>query len=89
MDDYRVEPIDAPDPSINMPYSYQTYFYGSSNDKNRKEYDKDVDFKTESVDAKPFVEVYDHIPRYWGFGFDSLPLNGRVTTQSLLCQSDR
>jgi hypothetical protein len=78
MDDYRVELIDASDPSLNGPYSYRTYFYGSGNDKHRKEYSKDVDFKTEPVDANPFVEVYDHIPRYWGFGFDKLPLNGRV-----------
>jgi len=78
MDEYRVEPIDAPDPSQDGPYSYRTYFYGSGNDKHRKEYGKDVDFKTESVDAKPFVYPYDHIPRYWGFGFDKLPLNGRV-----------
>ncbi len=78
MDDYRVEPIDALDPSIDGPYSYKTYFYGSGNDKRRKEYGKDVDFKTESVDANPFVEHYDIMPRYWGFGFDKLPLNGRV-----------
>jgi dienelactone hydrolase len=78
MDDYSVEPIDAPDPSINGLYSYQTYFYGSGNDKHRKEYGQDVDFKTKPVDGNPFVEVYDHMPRYWGFGFDKLPLNGRV-----------
>ena len=77
-DEYRVEPIDAPDPSIDGSYSYQTYFYGSGNDKRRKEYSKDVDFITESVDANPFVEDYDTMPRYWGFGFDSLPINGRV-----------
>jgi hypothetical protein len=78
MDKYHVEQIDAPNPSINGPYSYHTYFYGSGEDKHRKEYGKDVDFKTEPVDASPFVEVYDHIPRYWGFDFKSLPLNGRV-----------
>lgn len=78
MDDYRVEQIDVPDPSLDGPYSYQTYFYGSGNNNRRKEYGKDVDFKTESVDANPFVEVYDNIPRYWGFDFDNLPLNGRV-----------
>ena len=78
LNDYHVEPIEAPDPSINGPYSYQTYFYGSGNDKHRKEYGEDVDFKTESVDANPFVEVYDYMPRYWGFDFDKLPLNGRV-----------
>jgi dienelactone hydrolase len=78
MDDYRVEPIDASDPSLDGTYSYRTYFYGSGEDKHRKEYGKDVDIKTESVDANPFVEHYDIMPRYWGFGFDKLPLNGRV-----------
>ncbi len=78
MNDYRVKPIDAPDPSLDGTYSYQTYFYGSGNDKRRKEYGKDVDFKTESVDANPFVYPYDHMPSYWGFDFHSLPLNGRV-----------
>jgi hypothetical protein len=78
LNDYHVEQIDAPDPSLDGPYSYHTYFYGSGEDKHRKEYGKDVDFKTEPVDASPFVEVYDYIPRYWGFDFDSLPLNGRV-----------
>ena len=78
MNDYQVEPIDASNPSQDGSYSYRTYFYGSGNDKHRKEYGKDVDFKTKPVDGNPFVEVYDHIPRYWGFGFDKLPLNGRV-----------
>ncbi|MHC4438336.1 MAG: hypothetical protein ACYS3S_13325, partial [Planctomycetota bacterium] len=78
LNDYQVEPIGAPDPSQDGPYSYRTYFYGSGEDKHRKEYGKDVDFKTESVDANPFVEHYDIMPRYWGFGFDRLPLNGRV-----------
>ena len=78
MDEYRVEPIDAPDPSLDGTIPYRTYFYGSGNDKHRKEYGKDVDFKTKPVDANPFVYSYDHMPRYWGFGFDKLPLNGRV-----------
>jgi len=78
MRDYHVEPIDAPDPSLDGPYSYRTYFYGSGDDKHRKEYGKGVDFKTEPVDANPFMDFFDKIPRYWGFDFDRLPLNGRV-----------
>ena len=76
--DYRVKQIDAPDPSLDGPYSYHTYFYGSGEDKRRKEYGKGVDFKTESVDARPFMGDSGDMPRYWGFDFDSLPLNGRV-----------
>jgi dienelactone hydrolase len=78
MDDYRVEPIDVPDPSLDGTYSYRTFFYGSGDDKHRKEYGEGVDFKTDPVDASPFMEAFDGMPRYWGFDFDSLPLNGRV-----------
>ncbi len=78
MRDYHVEPIDAPDPSLKGPYSYHTYFYGSGDDKHRKEYGKGVDFKTEPVDANPFMGFFDKIPRYWGFDLNKLPLNGRV-----------
>jgi hypothetical protein len=78
MKNYHVEQIDAPDPSVDGPYSYRTYFYGSGNDKHRKEYGPGVDFKTEPVDASPFMDNCDKMPRYWGFDFDSLPLNGRV-----------
>jgi dienelactone hydrolase len=76
--DYRVKQIDAPDPSLDGPYSYRTYFYGSGDDKHRKEYGQGVNFKTDPVDARPFVDILDEMPRYWGFSFDSLPLNGRV-----------
>jgi hypothetical protein len=78
MDDYRVEPINAPDPSLEGTYQYRTYFYGSGNDKRRKEYGESVDFKTKPVDGNPFVDYSNNMPRYWGFGFDRLPLNGRV-----------
>jgi len=78
MHDYRVEPIEAADPSADGPYSYRTYFYGSGDDKHRKEYGESVDFKTGPVDARPFMGVFDGMPRYWGFDFDKLPLNGRV-----------
>jgi len=78
MHDYQVEPIDAADPSMDGAYSYRTYFYGSGDDKHRKEYGEGVDFKTDPVDANPFMGFFDNMPRYWGFDFDSLPLNGRV-----------
>ncbi len=78
MRDYHVAPADAPDPSLAGPYEYRTYFYGSGNDKHRKEYGEGVDFKTEPVNAKPFMGFSDHVPDYWGFDFDKLPLNGRI-----------
>jgi dienelactone hydrolase len=78
MNDYHVEQIDTPDPSLDGTYSYRTFFYGSGDDKHRKEYGEGVDFKTDPVDASPFMEAFDGMPRFWGFDFDSLPLNGRV-----------
>ncbi len=78
LDDYQVEQIEAPDPSAEGTYSYRTYFYGSGDDKHRREYGEGVDFKTEPVDARPFMGGSNDMPRYWGFNFDSLPLNGRV-----------
>jgi hypothetical protein len=76
--DYPAEAIEAPNPSLHGPYQYDVYFYGSGLDKHRKEYGEEVDFKTEPVDASGFVDIYDKIPKYWGFDFDSLPINGRV-----------
>jgi dienelactone hydrolase len=78
MGDYPIEPLEAPNPSLEGPLKYRTYFYGSGDDKRRKEYAGGVDFKTEPVDGNPFVDYFDNMPRYWGFGFDKLPLNGRV-----------
>jgi len=76
--DYKVAAIDAPDPSIDGEFEYRTYFYGSGNDKRRKEYGIKVNFRTEPVDARPFMDIFDDIPRYWGFDLERLPLNGRV-----------
>lgn len=75
--------LDAPDPSQSGPLSYKAYFYGSGTDKQRKEYGNDVDFKTESVDASPFVKIDDKKEakkrkKYWGFDTKQFPINGRV-----------
>ncbi len=76
--DYPVDSIESPDPSLDGPYTYQTYFYGSGGDKHRKEYGQQVDFITEPVDITPFMGIFDDIPKYWGFDFDKVPLNARV-----------
>jgi hypothetical protein len=78
MYDYPIDPIEAPNPALDGPFAYRTYFYGSGDDKRRKEYSEGIDFETEPVDANPFVGFFDQMPRYWGFDFDRLPLNGRV-----------
>jgi dienelactone hydrolase len=83
MRQYTTEETTAPDPSLSGPYVYKTYFYGKGDDHHRKEYGTDVDFKTKPVDARPFVKGISAKKRgdrkhYWGFGFDELPLNGRI-----------
>jgi dienelactone hydrolase len=75
---YPVDRIEAPNPAFDGPYKYRTYFYGSGADKRRTEYGRTVDFRTEPVDASAFMDVFDSVPRYWGFDLDRLPINGRV-----------
>jgi hypothetical protein len=81
--EYTVADINASDPSLPGSHTYKTYFYGNGDDHHRKEYGPGVDFKTEPVDARPFVrginvKTKGERKKYWGFGFDELPLNGRV-----------
>ena len=83
MREYVAEDTSAADPSLPGSYKYKTYFYGKGDDHHRKEYGTGVDFKTEPVDARPFVKGISAKKRgdrkhYWGFGFDKLPLNGRI-----------
>lgn len=82
-DPVRVEPLAAADPSQPGPHRVLTLTYGSGKDRRRPEFGKNVDLKTTSVDATPFVEgnegwtvgVRDW---YWGFDFEKFPRNGRV-----------
>jgi dienelactone hydrolase len=61
----------------------KTLFYGSGNDLRRAEYGKSVAIRTATRDASPFFKDFTGWKpflrrRYWGFGMDKLPLNGRV-----------
>ncbi|UCH20713.1 MAG: hypothetical protein JSU83_19615 [Deltaproteobacteria bacterium] len=83
MREYTVKDIDAIDPSLPGSHKYKTYFYGKGDDHHRKEYGPSVDFKTEPVDARPFLKGIGEKKsgdrkHYWGFGFYELPLNGRI-----------
>jgi dienelactone hydrolase len=83
MREYVAKDTSAADPSIPGSFKYKTYFYGKGDDHHRKEYGETVDFKTKPVDARPFVKGISKKKReerkqYWGFGFDELPLNGRI-----------
>ncbi len=73
----------APNPAEPGPFRVHTLFYGSGKDKRRPEYRDSVTLKTGSVDASklasgPTPALTRSRKRYWGFGFDSLPVNGRV-----------
>ncbi len=73
----------APDPSANGSYAIGTLCYGRGDDIRRPEYGASVVMKTKTVDASPFFADFTGWKarlrqRYWGFGMDRLPLNGRV-----------
>ncbi|MGA3201188.1 MAG: hypothetical protein ABSF12_01710 [Bryobacteraceae bacterium] len=73
----------APNPADVGPNPVLTLFYGSGSDIRRSEYGKSVAIKTKTIDASLFFKDFKGWKeklrrRYWGFGFDKLPLNARV-----------
>jgi dienelactone hydrolase len=76
-------PLLQPNPADAGPNPVLTTFYGSGSDIRRPEYGKSVAIKTTTVDASLFFKDFKGWKeklrrRYWGFGFDKLPLNARV-----------
>ena len=76
-------PLKASDPSLPGPYAVKTLFYGKGDDLRRLEYGPSVAIRTTTVDATPFFKDFSGWKaflrrRYWGFGVNRLPLNGRV-----------
>jgi hypothetical protein len=75
--------IAAPNPGEPGPYEVRTLYYGSGTDKQRPEYRDSVSITTEPVNGSelakaPSTSLGRSRARYWGFDFDSLPVNGRV-----------
>ncbi|HEV8040663.1 MAG TPA: hypothetical protein VGP62_17460 [Bryobacteraceae bacterium] len=75
--------LSAPNPALPGPYSVKFLTYGNGTDIRRPEYAKSIAIKTTTVDASPFFKDFtgwkaNLRKRYWGFGMDKLPLNGRV-----------
>jgi hypothetical protein len=73
----------AADPSQRGPYAVKTLYYGSGDSLRRPEFGPSVAIRTRTVDASPFFKKFTGWKpwirkRYWGFGMDKLPLNGRV-----------
>lgn len=76
-------PIGEPDPSLRGPYRVRTLNYGSGTDRRRPEFGANVALRTATVNARPFVKELEGFQasvrrRYWGFGPEAYPLNGRV-----------
>jgi dienelactone hydrolase len=74
--------IAASDPSLRGAHTVRTLYYGSGTDKNRPVYRDSVTIKTASVDGSKLADVPGQAGRdrtkYWGFGFNKMPVNGRV-----------
>jgi len=75
--------LTAPDPGAPGPWAVRTLYYGSGHDRRRPEYRDSVTLRTRSVDGSKLVSANSPAAgrarkKYWGFGFDSMPLNGRV-----------
>ncbi len=73
--------LDAPDPGQRGPWPVRTLYYGSGTDRNRPEFRDSVAIRTDTVDASRLLDLGDQAQarkRYWGFGPEAFPLNGRV-----------
>ena len=68
----------APSPALPGSYPVHTMYYGSGTDKHRAEYRDSVTFKTKPVDGTKLATATPERKKYWGFGFDSMPVNGRI-----------
>lgn len=78
-----VPALDLPDPSLPGAFPVKALTYGSGTDRRRPEYGAGVAFRTETVDASPFLKNFKGFKArmrtwYWGFGKEAFPLNGRV-----------
>lgn len=75
--------LTASNPADRGPYAVRQLYYGSGKDKRRPEFRDLVTLKTGRVNGTKFATgptpaLTKDRKKYWGFGFDSLPVNGRV-----------
>jgi dienelactone hydrolase len=73
--------LTLPDPSAPGAHAVTAATYGSGMDHRRPEYGEEVTWTTPTVDASAAFKPPDGIPKLyadllWGFGTDSLPING-------------
>jgi dienelactone hydrolase len=74
---------DLADPSAHGPGVVRTLTCGSGTDQLREEFGAGIDLRTEPVDGSALLETWTGWraalrARYWGFGAEALPVNGRV-----------
>lgn len=65
-------------------FQVKEFTYGSGTDQQRSEYGDSIDIKTKTVDATRLLPEWKGKKKkwrekYWGFGPDSFPVNGRVS----------
>ncbi len=78
-----VENSTLPDPAGMGPLEVERFTYGSGTDQQRKEFSDGATYRTPTVDASLLLPEWKGKKkkwreRYWGFGADAFPLNGRV-----------
>lgn len=79
----RGHTLDLRDPSKPGPYGVKIFTYGSGVDRHRPEYAGGVAFRSKSVDGSKLDLKWTGLggwvrSRYWGFGPDRFPVQGRV-----------
>lgn len=79
----QLEKLRVPNPSQPGHHNVSSLVYGSGTDIKRPEYGKDINIKTEPVDASVILKVEEGFTAnvrnwYWGFDVNSFPINGRV-----------
>ena len=71
--------LSAPNPAEAGQYRVRHLYYGSGTDIRRPYFKDSVTIKTATVDGSKMVSTEDKSrKKYWGFGFDKMPINARV-----------
>lgn len=75
--------LDAPNPAERGPLGVRTLYYGRGDDRHRPEFRDSVTLKTTTVNASKLAAgstpaITKSRKKFWGFGLDSVPINGRV-----------
>ncbi len=80
---YMPARLDRDDPAGDGNFKYSELSYGAGKDRHRKEFGDSAEIRSYTVDGSSFIENWDKLAgkirtAYWGFGKDSLPLNGTI-----------